>query len=298
MQTLKQQLMNNRPACGVCGSVQQPYLWLSHPVFRCAQCSLETAEASFKTDFRSDLDNDVRRKALYALRVKNFERILDGLRPHLPPGDDRPGLEIGCGDGWWLETCARHNIACEGIEPETSFAPGHRAHQLQVHYGFYPLEAVAGKQYRFIIFNDVLEHIPGPGSLFPALNANLAPGGVLVVNIPMSTGFIYRCSVLLARLGFRGPAERMWQFRFHSPHINYFNKQNLEQLFTQRGYTCFRTHRLDTLSSGRELKSRLQMDRGLPGYVAVAGAVLLQPLVWLSRLLQPDIRVFFFRKIR
>lgn len=280
------------PICEVCNREQTYELRLSKPVFRCATCGLQTSAAAFDITFKSKLDNEIRSIALKDLRTNNFERILSKL-VGTTSSKQLKGLEIGTGNGWWLETCRKHGVSCEGIEPEQSFRTEHERQHLSVHYDFYPSAHVANKKYDFIIFNDVLEHIPKPTSLFSSLRNNLEDQGIIIVNIPMSSGFFYRCAKLLYRFKIKSPMERMWQFDFHSPHINYFNSSNLREMFHQNGFSCTNEFKLQTLSY-KSIKSRLRMDQGSSSGKIMILSLFVNIGLALSKLFPPDIKVFFF----
>lgn len=280
------------PICEVCNNEQKHYLHLSKPVFSCPNCGLQTSDAVFDISFKSQLDNEIRSIALKDLRTNNFERILSKLVAGTS-SKQLKGLEIGTGNGWWLETCRRYGISCEGIEPEQSFRKEHERQHLPVYYDFYPSAQLANKKYDFIIFNDVLEHIPNPSKLFDSLRNNLEEKGLLIVNIPMSSGFFYRCAKLLYRFKMKSPMERMWQFDFHSPHINYFNSSNLREMFHQNGFSCTDEFKLQTLSY-KSIKSRLKMDQGSSAGKITILSLFVNIGLALSKLFPPDIKVFFF----
>jgi 2-polyprenyl-3-methyl-5-hydroxy-6-metoxy-1,4-benzoquinol methylase len=214
------------------------------------------------------------------------------------PEQTRRGLEIGCGDGWWLETCKRNNVACYGIEPEESFKDYHKERGLDVTYGFYPDVNGGGKEaFDFIIFNDVFEHIPDINTLMNSLKADLNENGLLIINLPMSNGFFYRVAKFMCVAGFTSYLERMWQFYFHSPHINYFNEENLKAFMLRHRLQCIKELRLDTINF-KYLKQRIRTDRQMNTVKATLLTkvlMLLKPVVSFSK---PDIKAYFFKRVR
>lgn len=205
------------------------------------------------------------------------------------------GLEIGCGNGWWLEICNEFNIPCLGVEPERKLEKYHKEHHLQVYYEFYPCENLKDLKFDFIIFNDVFEHIPNIDQLAQALSTNLKDDGLLIINIPMSDGFFYRTASFLNAIGIRSFLERMWQFNFHSPHIHYFNAHNVKSFFKKHSFVCLNEFSLETLNFSH-LKERIVIDHRVSKFKAyfIGFCIkLMKPVIENAR---PDIKVFFFKK--
>jgi len=280
--------------CPVCGNPSKLKFRLKHNVYKCASCGLFTSDAGFDFSFKSKLDEGPREVGLKTLRFGNFHIIVDELKK--VKAGKLSGLEIGSGNGWWLKVCQELDIDCKGVEPEKFFETYHKENGLDVFYGFYPNEAVKSKAgYDFIIFNDVFEHIKDLDDLIAALKEDLAPDGILIINIPMSDGFFYRTAVILNALGVKSYLERLWQFYFHSPHMNYFNQKNLKMLLDRHGFKNIADFKLNSLDF-TTLKERIRADGGVSKPKAMfltTGISLLKPVIENSK---PDVRAFFFTK--
>ena len=282
-------------SCPVCGSPLKLKYRLRFNVYQCTNCGLQHSDAQFEHSFESDLDPDARDGALKKLRVKNFIDIIAKLKAAKNNALGE-GLEIGSGNGWWLDVCAGQRVKCVGIEPERTYENYHKQHNLDIVYGFYP--DVSPKKpggYDFIIFNDVFEHIPDINSLVESLKKDLADDGILIINIPMSTGFFYKWAVRLHRLGQSNTLTRMWQFNFHSPHMNYFNEENLKLLLSKHGFSAVDVFKLKSLDID-STKDRILADKGMSKWKASAMASalkLMKPAITNS---EPDIKAFFFKK--
>ncbi len=281
-------------SCPVCGSPLKLKFKLRFNVYQCANCGLLNSDAEFEHSFQSDLESESRDIGLKQLRLKNFAAIIKELKTE--KGGKLEGLEIGSGNGWWLETCKTNDIKCTGIEPEHIYENYHKENKLDVVYGFYP--DVSPKKeggYDFIIFNDVFEHIPDINSLVESLKKDLADDGILIINIPMSTGFFYKMANRLHKLGLNNNLTRMWQFNFHSPHMNYFNESNMKMLLDRHGFSCKQVLKLDTLDFS-SVKERILADKGmnkLKAGVMTTALTLMKPVILNS---EPDIKAFFFKK--
>jgi hypothetical protein len=101
--------------------------------------------------------------------------------------------------------------------------------------------------------------------------------------------------VLAARLGIRSPLERLWQKNFHSPHVTYFNDDNLPMIVLPLGFRPIAKRRLPTIRL-RGLWNRLTMDSGQ----SRLSATFLYALIGLSypllRHLPSDIILHVFEK--
>jgi 2-polyprenyl-3-methyl-5-hydroxy-6-metoxy-1,4-benzoquinol methylase len=280
--------------CPVCGGPSKLKFKLKFNVYKCPQCGLYTSDAGFNFSFKSNLELASREVGLKKLRFENFETIITRLKEF--KSGKINGLEIGTGNGWWLKVCQEHGIDCIGIEPEKAHQEYHTTNGLNVYYGFYPdLNVKTEKGYDFIIFNDVFEHIKDIDELIINLKKDLDENGLLIINLPMSDGFFYKTATLLNKFGVRSYLERLWQFNFHSPHMNYFNQKNLELLLNRHGFSKETDYKLDSLDFS-SLKERIKADSGVSkakALVLTSGLLLLKPIILSSK---PDIRVFFFKK--
>jgi SAM-dependent methyltransferase len=280
--------------CPVCGSPLKLQYKLRFNVYLCGNCGLLHSDAQFEHSFQSDLQSSARDIALKKLRRKNFDVIINELQK-VKTGILH-GLEIGSGNGWWLEACRANDIDCIGIEPEHIYESYHKEKQLNIVYGFYPdVSPKSEGGYDFIIFNDVFEHIPDINGLIESLKKDIADDGILIINIPMSTGVFYRMAKSFHAAGCNGSLTRMWQFNFHSPHMNYFNEQNLEMLLDKHGFDRTEVFKLDSLDFST-IKERILSDRGmnkLRGTLMAGALALMKPVIQNA---EPDIKAFFFKK--
>ncbi|MBA4853026.1 class I SAM-dependent methyltransferase [Emticicia sp. BO119] len=288
--------MNNLQ-CIVCGNTQNLKFELKHKVYKCPSCDLYSSDAAFDLSFQSSLEEDSREIGLKKLRLHNFELIVKALKgTFFKEMETFKGLEIGSGNGWWLEVCRANNIDCIGIEPENTFADYYEKNKLNVVKGFYPNESTASEEgYDFIIFNDVFEHISDLNNLLLSIKKDLKKSGILIINIPMSSGFFYRTATTLYYLKIKSFLDRLWQFNFHSPHINYFNAKNLSAYINQYGFKLLQSFRLETLDFS-SIKERIMADSKISkpkAYAISSLLVLIKPIIQNT---SADIRVFFFRQ--
>lgn len=259
-----------------------------HPITgwveRCAACGYQ--RSTLRPGAGTGIDG------LESLRRANFELILDRLEVIRPLRGARI-LEIGSAWGWFLEAATRRGAVAHGIEPEAANVELSRAAGHSVELGFFPSDLRDQGPYDLIVFNDVFEHIPDPAGLGAELERRLAPGGLLVINLPSSDGTIYRIASMFRRLGFASPYERLWQKDFASPHVSYFNPASLRRMIEGHSRLAWQsTFALPSVvrdGLGERIRSS---HRGALGSAIHAG---MWGLSYLLPLLPADIVVVVFR---
>jgi 2-polyprenyl-3-methyl-5-hydroxy-6-metoxy-1,4-benzoquinol methylase len=171
-----------------------------------------------------------------AVREKNFRTICAFIKREFPSSDTI--LDVGCSYGLFLNAAAKAGFKPTGLEPDAGLAEYCRVRGYNVLEGFFPdAEAVSGKVYDIIIFNDSFEHIPNLERIISGIKKLLHPArGCVVVNIPTSDGLMFNIALFLSGLGIRAPFDRLWQKGLASPHLHYFNKSNLRLLFEKNGF--------------------------------------------------------------
>ena len=280
--------------CPICSARLASGLTDWHRV--CAACGFEASTLEPCIDDRSRggaLDEALRETALRKLRVDNFERVLDRIVSLRPPDDGI--LEVGCAHGWFLEQCGERGIDAVGLEPDAEIADATLRRGLRVRKGAFPAALDPAERYGAIVFNDVFEHLTDPRDVLAACRRQLAPGGLLVINLPCATGFFYRLSKGMARAGLEASFERMWQKGFPSPHLSYFSQPGLAALCREGGFVEVSRERLPSVSI-EGLWERLRFGGGTSWaldvlkWSAIVGA---RPLL---RFLPPDISLQVFRE--
>lgn len=287
----------NHLSCPVCAHPLKLKYKLKFNVYKCSHCGLFNSDAKFEYSFQSNLESDSRDIGLKNLRLKNFATIIGDLKKYYGEKiNSINGLEIGSGNGWWLQTCKENKISCIGIEPERIYENYHKENDLDILYGFYPeVNIKRDEGYDFIIFNDVFEHIEDINGLLETLKKDLSDDGMLIINLPMSTGFFYNVATLMHKFGFSSFLQRLWQFNFHSPHMNYFNSKNMELLLNKHDFLKTNALNLDSLDFS-SLKERIMADKSMGKLKALfltTALMLMKPIILISK---PDIKVFFFKK--
>src|SRR5262249_14998699 len=129
-----------------------------------------------------------------------------------------------------------------------------------IRVGFFPdVIERSGLTFDLIALNCVFEHVPDIDSLIESFKRYLAPGGSVMINVPVSSGFMFRLSRMMYGLRVRYPFDRIWQKGFVSPHLHYFEKSNLARLFAKHGMTLVADAKLALFSLGG-IYQRLSLD--------------------------------------
>lgn len=234
--------------------------------------------------------------ALEDLRSTNYLKIYEKIISLNHCDNNCQVLEVGSSYGWFLGFLEEKNIKCIGVEPSKKAVEFSRDKGFNVVHGFYPDDVDASKRYDFIIFNDAFEHIPDIVSTVNASFNLLKDNGLLVINIPLSTGFFYRVADLLYKIGIKSYLNRLYQFEYYSPHFFYFNANNLNELLSKLNFEQVGYHKLpsidfdkitERLTDGNDQKNTLQLKL-LAFFIK-----LFQPIISYS---QEDIGCFYFRK--
>jgi SAM-dependent methyltransferase len=221
--------------CPVCDGafVNLRHDWL----FVCSTCGLLASNLEPNIPAHagpSVVDEERRAQGLADIRARNnniiLQRILDATT-----AASRRLLDVGSGLGFFLTDAAARGFSVSGIEPDANVVEDTRKLGLHVRHGYFPDCLEPGETFDVIVFNDVLEHIPDLAGTLDACIRHLAPGGLLVVNCPNRRGAFYRIANVLDRAGIHGPFDRLWQRGVVSPHVWYFEPDDLRRLGERYG---------------------------------------------------------------
>lgn len=215
---------------------------------KCQQCLYESADlkpAINESSAHKNIDEKFRENGLRSLRIDNFNRLLKNIKSSGKFSGDL--LDVGCAHGWFLEAAQNSGFRVLGIEPDASVFNIASQRGFSMRLGFFPEILSESDQFDVVVFNDVFEHIPDPNKILKGCIAHLKPNGLLVINLPSSTGIFYKLSRLLAKIRLASFFERLWQKDLPSPHLHYFNLKNLNELLRKNGFEPISSGRLSTL---------------------------------------------------
>ena len=145
---------------------------------------------------------------LHKLGPVRLQFIRDAINRHfdadehdLKPLKGKSALDVGCGAGLLAEPLARLGATVTGLDaaPELiEAAKGHAAGQgLSIDYRAGELEQLAGT-FDMVCCLEVIEHVADPAAFVKALEARVAPGGLLIMSTPNRTEWSRFLTITLA----------------------------------------------------------------------------------------------------
>ena len=280
-------------ACIVCDSSMEVGVvdWIKD----CSNCRLRKATVSngdSEYEYTIGWDDDNAR-ALDSIRNSVADKVISALE-QFNPLSGLQLLDVGCGPGWFLRAAAKRGAIVTGIEPDTRLAQAARDDGLVCHNGFFP-DALPDDPFNIIVFNDVFEHLPDPAMAVKAIHRSLSNNGIVLVNLPVADGILYRTAEILGRLGITFPLKRLWQCGYESPHLYYFQSENLTQMFERDGFERIYSGNLPSVDATGLWGRIRESDRiGVPA--SIASYLFVITLIPILRLMPADIGVVIYRK--
>lgn len=160
----------DRVESAVFNSNVRAFLQEKFTVWRCPTCrSIHCADVVNLADYYAKYPVQSARlfwapRLMYRTLLQRFTRF--GLTP------DDPFLDYGCGSGMFLEYLRERGFRnASGFDPYSTGRYGDRA-------------ILRPAAFRFILLQDVLEHVEDPAALLAELDAYLAPGGYIQIGTP------------------------------------------------------------------------------------------------------------------
>jgi SAM-dependent methyltransferase len=278
--------------CPICGTAE---MRRDNEYAHCRACGYWSADLVADVENIAAPDQEYELVSYEHTRKANYLAILELLAKRHPRGSRL--LEIGCADGLFLELAStRHGYDATGIEPNLKMINGNPFGQ-DIRQGFFP-DALAGSDERFdiIALNCVFEHVPDIDGMIETFKRYLAPDGSLVLNVPVSSGLMFRVARRLHALRVRFAFDRIWQKGFVSPHLHYFATKNLAALFARHQMQLVAERGLALFSLGG-INARLSLDPNIRVAQRVSALGFLLLYYPISRIV-PDARVYIFESRR
>jgi SAM-dependent methyltransferase len=129
-------------------------------------------------------------------------------------------LEIGCGDGSFMEAFKEKGFEVVGVEPSLPFREQALAKGLEVHNCYVLADSPApGGPYDAVVARQVLEHVFDLSGFLSGFTKSLKPGGTGLVEVPSLEQSI----------------ENGRYFDFFPDHVNYFSSSSLSRACSASG---------------------------------------------------------------
>ncbi len=187
--------------------------------------------------------------------------LLVGRCYYRPPEPAGTVLDVGCGNGWYLESLQRRGWRGYGYEPDAAYAAQlSRDLGLPVFSRLEDLFARCAGRLDLVTFHFSFEHLSSPRDLLQCAARCLRPGGRMYLAVP----------------NFEGREARLFGARwFHldAPrHITLFGRRLLESLLGELGFGSIRIR-------------NLPVPTGFAGSVSYRLCGRLNPMVWYASIL-------------
>ena len=123
----------------------------------------------------------------------------------------------------------------------------------------------------------------------------LNKSGIILINFPSSDGFIFKLSEIFMKFGFLQFYNRMWQRNMSSPHLSYFNKNNIIKLFKKHNFNLKHSGYLDTV----EFDSSKRIGDSFKNKIVIfIISKLLTIFYFIQKLLPRDICYVIFEEVK
>ena len=231
-----------RVLCPLCNMEPEPFAvdYQGFTLCRCSTCSLEfvtprlsyeeLAAKVYSDNYFPKRDGSQRRSAeathYYDNQLSQFETLL---------GDRRKVLDIGCGNGAFLDFARERGWQISGVDIKLS--PD--AHTLDCPLWEGRLQDIDFGDSRFdlIRLNHVLEHTQNPVSDLEICRELLEPKGILFVSVPNIAGLSPRLKGLQSRLWLK---SHRWRHYAAMHHLFFFSPETLRRVVEKAGFKVLR----------------------------------------------------------
>lgn len=150
------------------------------------------------------------------------------------PDGGRRVLDVGCSEGYLGEALKAFGFDVWGVEPSAAAAATAARRLDKVFVGgledFFASHSSAEVKFDYLVFGDVLEHLPDPASTLARCREYLAPGGAVAASIPNIAHLSTRLMLL------RG----QWSYAdfglMDNTHLRFFTRSSIVGLFDQAGF--------------------------------------------------------------
>lgn len=134
---------------------------------------------------------------------------------------DKNILEVGCGDGHFMESLAAAGAIPFGIEPSERATELGREHGLKIQEGYMGKNVqIEGYPFDAFVTMHVLEHAPDPNDFLQGVYENLTGDGVGLIEVP----------------SFEQTLENQRIYDFITDHLSYFSVKTLRFALEKNGF--------------------------------------------------------------
>jgi glycosyltransferase involved in cell wall biosynthesis/2-polyprenyl-3-methyl-5-hydroxy-6-metoxy-1,4-benzoquinol methylase len=229
---------NERPAvktCHVCEGTRIYYLFSAgdYRVVRCTDCGLvllnpqpsdEELARIYNAEYFLGSESEEGRRAAAEIKQATARGYLSEISRYRGSATGRL-LEVGCGDGDFLELAEAAGWDVTGIEfsPAATERARGRLKKGRVHCGELVEASLAADQFDLCVVSDVLEHVRSPLGFLREIHRLLKPGGILFVTTHSVESWSSR-------------SLRQHGLEFKAGYQTYFDDQTLQTALFKSGF--------------------------------------------------------------
>ncbi len=184
-------------------------------------------------------------------------------------------LDIGCGDGSFLEKFAGNKWQLTGIEINRNLAKQAKLKLKKANILTQPVQHIKLTEQSFEIITmwHVLEHLPNPKIVLNSLSNLISPDGYLVIEVPNGNSI------------YRKLFRAHWQLLLLPQHLFFWTKKSLTLVLNEAGFqTTFISYPGILSFSGSSSFANLFRSKRVNSFVAILAAYLLFPITLLINL--------------
>ena len=193
-------------------------------LLQCLGCGLVQIDPSLDRDYY----DDYLMTTSFSNQLQDYLENLaqDFYAQHLWPG--ATVLDVGCGDGAFMQAFRELPVTLHGIEPSCRAAEQAQQQGFQVMTGYITADTVLPHApYDAFVSRQVLEHVSDIPGFLRGICQNLAPGGVGIIEVPSLDKTV---------------GDGRW-FDFFPDHVNYFDTLSLRTALNLHGFDVLRQDR-------------------------------------------------------
>lgn len=210
--------MKNHLKCALCSS--EALEWESDLYTVCPACGT-ISQAHPESVGQQDYHQEIYHHGITSVE-RRWMRLIEEWA-----GDGKRLLDLGCGNGAFLDLAQSRGWQAVGIEKNHSSVDEARALGLSVAEADLDEWAVEDPGvYDVVRIWYVLEHVRRPGNLLRQASKAVKTGGLLVLAVPNDAGRLSRCVM-------KSPDDRFWE---HPLHLHHFPPFGLEKWIGELGF--------------------------------------------------------------
>ena len=212
--------------CLICGAgVLHPLKgYESNYLVECEGCGFVFCQRKPTTEeLKAHYDLYPRANAISEITLKRYDELLDTFEPFRKTNNL---IDVGCGDGYFLEAAKRRNWNVFGTEftqeaIEVCRKKGIQMTESPLDSGHYPRDF-----FDVVTSFEVVEHINNPHQELAVFNSILRKHGVVYVTTPNFNSIS------------RNILKSKWNIIEYPEHLSYYTSRTLRMLFRQHNFSC------------------------------------------------------------